>query len=159
MQYIFIHHGPLPSENNPNNTTSFPNSFSVRFRGSEYVWVHCYQGIPFYIRCDGNTITGACPVWKWTHLPHWISLVILFSFHTSKTVSQADVFNNFFKFYHFFFIRYHSFCTSCKSTIIFVISYLGMKSWDLHVCDRASTITYVDRVKKVIPDTTRYDFA
>ena len=28
------------------------------------------------------------------------------------------------------------------------ISYLGMKSWDLHVCDRASTITHVDRVKK-----------
>ena len=40
-----------------------------------------------------------------------------------------------------------------------IISYLGMKSWDLHVCDRASTITHVDRVKKVIPDTTRYDFA
>ena len=39
------------------------------------------------------------------------------------------------------------------------ISYLGMKSWDLHVCDRASTITHVDRVKKVIFDTTRYDFA
>ena len=40
-----------------------------------------------------------------------------------------------------------------------IISYLGMKSWDLHVCDRASKITHVDRVKKVIPDTTRYDFA
>ena len=26
-----------------------------------------------------------------------------------------------------------------------------MKSWDLHVCDRASTITYVDRVKKSNP--------
>ena len=38
------------------------------------------------------------------------------------------------------------------------ISYLGMKSWDLHVCDRASMITHVDRVKKVIRDT-RYDFA
>ena len=32
-----------------------------------------------------------------------------------------------------------------------VISYLGMKSWDLHVCDRASTITHVDRVKKSNP--------
>ena len=31
------------------------------------------------------------------------------------------------------------------------ISYLGMKSWDLHVCDRASTITHVDRVKKSNP--------
>ena len=28
------------------------------------------------------------------------------------------------------------------------ISYLGMKSWDLQVCDRASTITHVDREKK-----------
>ena len=28
---------------------------------------------------------------------------------------------------------------------------LGMKSWDLHVCDRASTITHVDRVKKSNP--------
>ena len=26
-----------------------------------------------------------------------------------------------------------------------------MKSWDLHVCDRASTITHVDRVKKSNP--------
>ena len=32
-----------------------------------------------------------------------------------------------------------------------IISYLGMKSWDLHVCDRASTITHVDRVKKSNP--------
>ena len=31
------------------------------------------------------------------------------------------------------------------------ISYLGMKSWDLYVCDRASTITHVDRVKKSNP--------
>ena len=31
------------------------------------------------------------------------------------------------------------------------ISYLGMKSWDLHVCDRASTIKHVDRVKKSNP--------
>ena len=29
-----------------------------------------------------------------------------------------------------------------------IISYLGMKSWDLQVCDRASTITHVDREKK-----------
>ena len=29
-----------------------------------------------------------------------------------------------------------------------VISYLGVKSWDLQVCDRASTITHVDREKK-----------
>ena len=28
------------------------------------------------------------------------------------------------------------------------ISYLGMKSWDVQVCDRASTITHVDREKK-----------
>ena len=32
------------------------------------------------------------------------------------------------------------------------ISYLGMKSWDLQVCDRASTITHVDREKKNIAD-------
>ena len=32
-----------------------------------------------------------------------------------------------------------------------IISCLGMKSWDLHVCDRASTITHVDRVKKSNP--------
>ena len=32
-----------------------------------------------------------------------------------------------------------------------IISYLGMKSWDLHVCDRASTITHVDRVRKSNP--------
>ena len=32
-----------------------------------------------------------------------------------------------------------------------IISYLGMKLWDLHVCDRASTITHVDRVKKSNP--------
>ena len=32
-----------------------------------------------------------------------------------------------------------------------IIPYLGMKSWDLHVCDRASTITHVDRVKKSNP--------
>ena len=36
-------------------------------------------------------------------------------------------------------------------TIVVFISYLGMKSWDLHVCDRASTITHVDRVKKSNP--------
>ena len=29
-----------------------------------------------------------------------------------------------------------------------IISYLGVKSWDLQVCDRASTITHVDREKK-----------
>ena len=29
-----------------------------------------------------------------------------------------------------------------------IISYLGVKSWDLQVCDRASTITPVDREKK-----------
>ena len=29
-----------------------------------------------------------------------------------------------------------------------IISYLGMKSWDLQVCDRASTMTHVDREKK-----------
>ena len=37
------------------------------------------------------------------------------------------------------------------SLICAFISYLGMKSWDLHVCDRASTITHVDRVKKSNP--------
>ena len=31
------------------------------------------------------------------------------------------------------------------------ITYLGMKSWDSHVCDRASTIKNVDRVKKSNP--------
>ena len=31
------------------------------------------------------------------------------------------------------------------------ISYLGVKSWDLHVCDRASMITHVDHVKKSNP--------
>ena len=35
--------------------------------------------------------------------------------------------------------------------VSFIISYLGMKSWDLHVCDRASTITHVDRGKKSNP--------
>ena len=29
-----------------------------------------------------------------------------------------------------------------------VISYLGMKLWDLQVCDRASLITHVDHEKK-----------
>ena len=29
-----------------------------------------------------------------------------------------------------------------------IISYLGMKSWDLQVCDRASTIADIDREKK-----------
>ena len=38
-----------------------------------------------------------------------------------------------------------------KHQMVFFISYLGMKSWDLHVCDRASTITHVDRVKKSNP--------
>ena len=28
------------------------------------------------------------------------------------------------------------------------ISYLGVKSWNLQVCDRASTITHVDHEKK-----------
>ena len=37
------------------------------------------------------------------------------------------------------------------STVYHIISYLGMKSWDLHVCDRASTITHVDRVKNSNP--------
>ena len=32
--------------------------------------------------------------------------------------------------------------------IMWFISYLGVKSWDLQVCDRASTITHVDREKK-----------
>ena len=36
----------------------------------------------------------------------------------------------------------------CNQRVTTFISYLGMKSWDLHVCDRASTITHVDRVKK-----------
>ena len=35
--------------------------------------------------------------------------------------------------------------------VFLFISYLGMKSWDLHVCDRASTITHIDRVKKSNP--------
>ena len=29
-----------------------------------------------------------------------------------------------------------------------IISYLGMKSWDLQACDRASMITHIDRDKK-----------
>ena len=36
-------------------------------------------------------------------------------------------------------------------TAEYIISYLGMKSWDLHVCDCASTTTHVDRVKKSNP--------
>ena len=36
---------------------------------------------------------------------------------------------------------------------ISIISYLGMKSWD--VCDRASTTTHVDRVKKSNPWYTK----
>ena len=32
--------------------------------------------------------------------------------------------------------------------ICYIISYLGMESWDLQVCDRASTITHVDRERK-----------
>ena len=35
-----------------------------------------------------------------------------------------------------------------EEIIIIIISYLGMKSWDLQVCDRASMITHVDREKK-----------
>ena len=35
-----------------------------------------------------------------------------------------------------------------ESAILCIISYLGVKSWDLQVCDRASTITHVDREKK-----------
>ena len=35
-----------------------------------------------------------------------------------------------------------------QTKVAIIISYLGMKSWDLHVCDRASTITHVDCVKK-----------
>ena len=35
-----------------------------------------------------------------------------------------------------------------ENCIFEIISYLGMKSWDLQVCDRASTITHVDREKK-----------
>ena len=35
-----------------------------------------------------------------------------------------------------------------QKLIICIISYLGVKSWDLQVCDRASTITHVDREKK-----------
>ena len=34
------------------------------------------------------------------------------------------------------------------SGVVIIISYLGVKSWDLQVCDRASTITHVDREKK-----------
>ena len=30
-----------------------------------------------------------------------------------------------------------------------------MKLWGLHVYDRASTITHIDRVKKIIPATTK----
>ena len=37
------------------------------------------------------------------------------------------------------------------------MSDLGMKSWDLHVCDRASTITHVDDIKKVFPAISRID--
>ena len=35
--------------------------------------------------------------------------------------------------------------------LLSLISYLGMKSWDLQVCDRAFTITHVDCVKKSNP--------
>ena len=35
-----------------------------------------------------------------------------------------------------------------NENIFFFISYLGMKSWDLHVCDRVSTITRIDCEKK-----------
>ena len=30
---------------------------------------------------------------------------------------------------------------------------MGMESWDLQACDRASTITHVDREKKIVPTT------
>ena len=44
------------------------------------------------------------------------------------------------------------FCLKCSHCCVyFIISYQGMKSWDLHVCDRASMITHVDRVKKSNP--------
>ena len=46
-------------------------------------------------------------------------------------------------------IWYSSVCV--RLCILTFISYPGMKSWDLHVCDRASTITHVDRVKKSNP--------
>ena len=42
-------------------------------------------------------------------------------------------------------------CLNVLKLIHVIISYLGMKSWDLHVCDRASTITHVDRVNKSNP--------
>ena len=35
---------------------------------------------------------------------------------------------------------------NCEKPILGIISYLGVKSWDLQVCDRAST--HVDREKK-----------
>ena len=35
--------------------------------------------------------------------------------------------------------------------LLHFISYLGMKSWDLLVCERASTTTHLDRVKKSNP--------
>ena len=38
--------------------------------------------------------------------------------------------------------------TMDNSVIQCIISYLGMQSWDLLVCDRASTIKRVDREKK-----------
>ena len=37
---------------------------------------------------------------------------------------------------------------STSDHIHIIISYLGVKSWDLQVCDRAPTITHVDREKK-----------
>ena len=36
----------------------------------------------------------------------------------------------------------------CSQHVTGIISYLGMKSWYLQVCDRASTITHVEREKK-----------
>ena len=38
----------------------------------------------------------------------------------------------------------------------FIISYLAMKSWYLHVYDHASMIIHADHVKKVIHATKRY---
>ena len=39
--------------------------------------------------------------------------------------------------------------TVSRNDLCTFISYMGMKSWDLQACDRASMITHVDQEKKI----------
>ena len=89
--------------------------------------------------------------WWFETLQHWCD-VLVFHAACDITVRFLVKFDNWqvAQQQHIPIFGYLALCLLITKVYWF-ISYLGIKSWDLHVCDRASTITHVDRVKKSNP--------